>query len=88
MYIEDTTTSALSDAYAAHLGALAGKHTGSVWVHLDAETAEVDEAGLPALLAYRDGEQVLRWVPLRDEVAVTCNVVTNLEEALRAEGVL
>lgn len=88
VYIGDATTSALSEAYATHLGALAGKHTGSVWVRLDAETAEVDEAGLPALLVYRDGEQVVSWVPLRDEVAVTCNVVTNLEEALRVEGVL
>lgn len=42
----------------------------------------MDHAGVPAVLAYRGGEKFADLIPLMDEVPFTCNVVTNLEEAL------
>jgi len=49
---------------------------------LDYETAEIDLLVVPAILAYRGGEKFADLMPLADEVPFTCNVVTNLEEAL------
>lgn len=43
----------------------------------------MEHAGVPAILAYRGGEKFTDIVPLTDEVPFTCNVVTNLEGALR-----
>ena len=43
----------------------------------------MEHAGIPAILAYRGGEKFVDMVPLMDEVPFTCNVVTNLEEALK-----
>ena len=43
----------------------------------------MEHAGVPAILSYRDGEMFKDFVPLVDEVPFTCNVVTNLEEALK-----
>lgn len=93
VYIPDAEGSSLGIGYAAQLDGVArrcaaGGEAAPVWISLDAETAEVDEAGLPALLVYRDGEKVAGWVPLRDEVPFTCNVTVNLETALRRVGVL
>jgi hypothetical protein len=53
------------------------------FVALDFEEAEFEHAGVPALLAYKDGNKFADLVPLRDEVPFTCNVVTNLEEAMK-----
>lgn len=70
-------------AYLSHLQTLAGKHTNTRFIALDYEEAEFEYAGVPALLAYRNGDKFAGLVPLRDEVPFTCNVVTNLEEALK-----
>lgn len=72
----------MSNAFAAHLSTVASKHTATRFVALDHESAEMEAAGVPALLAYRGGEKFADIVPLADEVPFTCNVVTNLEEAL------
>jgi len=53
------------------------------FIALDFEEAEFEHAGVPALLAYKDGNKFAGLVPLRDEVPFTCNVVTNLEEAMK-----
>ena len=43
----------------------------------------MEPAGVPALIAYRNGDKFADLVPLVDEVPFTCNVVTNLEMALQ-----
>ncbi|KAJ8604547.1 hypothetical protein MRB53_041770 [Persea americana] len=74
--------SPLSQAFGSSLVALAKKHTNARFIALDAETAEIGAAGVPAIIAYRNGDKFASLVPLTEFVAVTCNVVTNLEEAL------
>lgn len=77
------TQSPISNSYQSHLGTLASKYSNARFVALDYEEAEFEHAGVPALLAYRDGVKFADLVPLRDEVPFTCNVVTNMEEALK-----
>lgn len=67
-----------------HVSTVATKHTSTRFIALDRETADMEPAGVPAILAYRGGEKFADLVPLMDEVPFTCNVVTNLEEALIA----
>jgi len=73
----------LSTGYSVHLASIAQKHREISFIALSQLDAEIEPAGVPALLAYRDGEKFADLVPLKDEVPFTCNVVTNLEEALR-----
>lgn len=75
--------SPISNSYQLHLATLASKYSNVRFVALDYEDAEFEHAGVPALLAYRDGVKFADLVPLRDEVPFTCNVVTNMEEAMK-----
>jgi hypothetical protein len=75
--------SSISDTYQSHLSTLASKYSNVRFIALSYEEAEFEHAGVPALLAYRDGNKFTDIVPIRDEVPITCNVVTNMEEALK-----
>jgi hypothetical protein len=75
--------SPISKTYESHLSTIASKYSNVRFVALSYEEAEFEHAGVPALLAYRDGNKFADMVPIRDEVPITCNVVTNLEEALK-----
>jgi len=75
--------SPVSKSYQSHLSTLASKYSNVRFIALDFEEAEFEHAGVPALLAYKDGNKFADLVPLRDEVPFTCNVVTNMEEAMK-----
>ena len=77
------TQSPVSKSYQSHLLTLASKYSNVRFIALDFEEAEFEHAGVPALLAYKDGNKFADLVPLRDEVPFTCNVVTNMEEAMK-----
>ncbi|KAL9060023.1 MAG: hypothetical protein Q9162_000873 [Coniocarpon cinnabarinum] len=78
----------LSALYSQSLHTISTKYPSHSFIALTAIDASIDSAACPAILAYRDGEQFAQVMPLRDEVAPTCNVVTNLEMCLRSRDIL
>lgn len=73
----------MSEGYHEKLQDLAARYSDTRFIALHYLDAEIEHAGVPALLAYRNGEQFASLTPLVEEVPFTCNVVTTLEQALR-----
>jgi len=61
---------------------LAPKYADVSFVALHYEDAEMDHAGVPAVLAYKNGEQFHSLTPLIATVLVTGDDYTPLEKAL------
>lgn len=53
------------------------------FIALHYEEAEMEHAGVPALLAYRNGDQFASLTPLKDEVPLSATALARLEEVLR-----
>ena len=65
---------------------LAPKYADVCFIALHYEDAEMEHAGVPAVLAYKDGEQFASLTPLRETFTVVGDDYTSLEAALTKYG--
>lgn len=79
----------VSDAYVPHLAALAEKHSTVHFIALHYLDAEIDSAGVPAILAYRNGDKFADILPLAPEVSSSgSNVESALEKVMIGRNML
>lgn len=78
----------ISDAYATPIAQLAAKYTSVHFVALHHLDAQIDQAGVPALLAYRNGDLFADVMPLAEAVPLSRNTASVLEGVMRERGML
>lgn len=76
--------SQVSDLFETCLRSLAGKHRDTRFVKLHYDDAEMEPAGVPAIIAYRGGEKFAGLVPLVDEMPDDADLnATTLETVMK-----
>jgi hypothetical protein len=61
---------------------LAGKHQDTRFIKLHFEDAQMEPAGVPALLAYRNGEKFAGLIPIIDELPDDADLSSTVIEAV------